>query len=157
MKKTIPITTWIAIAVSVLMLVLVVLQFLPYWSYQGESVSIAGYVWRPHEHSTFTDLFKSYFGKKFRITLMFGLPMALTLAANLVGCVLCTVKSSKPAAYLAPVASGILGVYVLLTAQPYRLSGLWLPSLILYALVLILGFVGILLAVRKPKAASIQA
>ncbi len=149
MKKSLPITTWIGIAASVLMLVLVVLQFLPYWSYQGESVSIAGYVWRPHEYNTFTELFRSYFGKKFRITLMFGLPMALTLVANLVGSVLCVLKSRKPATYLVPAVSGILGIYGLLTQQPYRLSGLWLPNLILYALVLLLGIVGILLVTRK--------
>ena len=156
MKKSLSITTWIGIAVSVLMLVLVVLQFLPYWSYQGESASIAGYVWRPHKYSTFTDLFKSYFGKKFRITLMFGLPMALTLAANLVGSVLCILKASKPAAFLVPAVSGILGIYGLLTQQPYRLGGLWLPSLILYALVLVLGIVGIVLAARRPAATSAQ-
>lgn len=156
MKKSLSITTWIGIAVSVLMLVLVVLQFLPYWSYQGESASIAGYVWRPHKYGTFTDLFKSYFGKKFRITLMFGLPMALTLAANLVGSVLCILKASKPAAFLVPAVSGILGIYGLLTQQPYRLGGLWLPSLILYALVLVLGIVGIVLAARRPAATSAQ-
>ena len=155
MKKSLTITTWIGIAASALMLVLVVLQFLPYWSYQGESVSIAGYVWRPHEYSTFTDLFRSYFGKKFRITLMFGRPMALTLAANLIGSVLCIVKASKPVVYLVPAVSGILGIYVLLTAQPYRLSGLWMPSLVLYALVLVLGIAGIILAARKPKAATV--
>lgn len=157
MKKSLPITTWIGIAASVLMIALVALQFLPYWSYQGESASIAGYVWRPHEYSTFTDLFRSYFGKKFRITLMFGLPMALTLAANLVGSVLCIIKASKPAAFLVPTASGILGIFVLLTQQPYRLGGLWLPSLILYALVLVLGIVGIVLAARRPAATSVQA
>lgn len=151
MKKTCSVTTWIGISVSALMLILVVLQFLPYWSYQGETVSLAGFVWRPYAHSTFTSLFRSYFGKQFRITLLFGLPMALTLIANLVGSVLCVVRSAQPAAYYVPTICGALGIYALLTKEPYRLSGLWLPNLILYALVLILGIAGVILATRKPR------
>ena len=151
MKKKLPCTFWIGIAASAVMLVLFVLELLPYWSYQGESVSIAGYVLRPYEHSTFTTLFRSYFGKKYRITLMFGLPMFLNLAGNSAGAVLCALRSSRSTSYLVPIACGGLGLYALLAGQPYQLSSLWLPMVILYAMELVLGIAGIILALTKSK------
>ncbi len=151
MKKPISRTQWLGIAASVLMLVLFVMHFLPYWRYQGASVSIAGYVIRPYEYATFTNLFRSYFGKKFRITLLFGLPMLLSMAGSLIGSVLCVLKSGKAAVYLVPMACGALGLCGLLINQPYKLGGMWLPMLILFALVLILGIVGMILAAKAPK------
>lgn len=151
MKKSLSKMQWFGIAVSVPMIVLFVLHFLPYWRYQGESVSIAGYVIRPYEYSTFTNLFRSYFGNKYRITLLFGLPMALTMVGCLVGSVLCTLKSSKAVVYLAPIASGALCIYGLLNGKPYALSSLRVPMIVVAALVLLGGAAGFVLAARAGK------
>lgn len=149
MKKTLRPTMLIGIAAAALMLVLVILNFVPYWLYQGQSVSLGGYIWRPYEHSDFTNLFKSYFGKSFKVTLLFALPLALTLIANAAGTVLCTIRSAKVSSYLLPIASGILGLSALLMTPAFKLSGLWIAHVILYALVLLLGIVGIIVAGRK--------
>ena len=151
MKKSLSKMQWFGIAVSVPMIVLFVLHFLPYWRYQGESVSIAGYVIRPYEYSTFTNLFRSYFGNKYRITLLFGLPMALTMVGCLAGSVLCTLKPSKAVVYLIPIVSGILCLFGLLTGLPYALSGLRLPMIIVSAIVLLCGILGLVLAARAGK------
>ena len=148
MKKISP-SVMAGIAASVLMLVLVILHFIPYWHYQGESVSLAGYLWRPYEHTAFTTVFRSYFGKGFKVSLLFALPLALTLVVNAVGTVLCTLMSTHRVVWLVPIASGILGLYAFLCHPAYRLSGLWLPHVILYALVLALGILGLLLAGKK--------
>ena len=145
MKKISP-SILLGIASSVVMLVLIILHFIPYWYYQGESVSLAAYLWRPYEHTAFTTVFRSYFGKGFKISLLFARPLALTLAANAVGTVLCAIKSAHRAVWLIPVISGILGLYAFLCHPAYRLSGLWLPHVILYALVLVLGILGLILA-----------
>ena len=157
MKRSLPRTLWIGLAAAALMLVVFVLHFLPYWSYQGESASIAGYIIRPYEHNTFTNLFRSYFGKKYRITLLFGLPMALTMVGSLAGSVLCILRSSGKATWLVPISCGILGLFGLLTNQPYRLGGLWMPMVILFALVLCVGILGLILTLRAPKKAAPQA
>ena len=157
MKKSLSPTQWVGLAVSGLMLAVFVMHLLPYWSYQGQSVSIAGYVIRPYEHSTFTELFRSYFGKKYRITLLFGLPMVLSMVGSLLGSVLCVIRCRKWASYLVPVACGLLGIYGLLAGQPYRLSGMWLPMVILHALVLIVGIVGMILAIKTSKKPAIPA
>ena len=151
MKKSLSKMQWFGIAVSVLMFALFVLHFLPYWRYQGESVSIAGYVIRPYEYSTFTNLFRSYFGNKYRITLLFGLPMALTMVGCLVGSVLCTLKSSKAVVYLAPIASGALCIYGLLNGKPYALSSLRVPMIVVAALVLLGGAAGFVLVAHTGK------
>ncbi len=148
MKKIRP-SSLTGFAVSILMLALVILHFIPYWRYQGESVSLAAYLWRPYEHTAFTTVFRSYFGKGFKVSLLFALPLALTLAANAVGTVLCTLKSGHRAVWLVPVISAILGLYGFLSAPAYRLSGLWLLHVILYALMLVLGILGLILAGKK--------
>ena len=151
MKKTLSKMQWFGIAAAVLMLALFVMHFLPYWLYQGESVSIAGYVIRPYEYGTFTELFRSYFGKKYRITLLFGLPMVLTMVGCLAGSVLCTIKSSKALVYLVPIVSGACCLFGLLTGLPYALSGMRLPMIIVSALVLLCGCLGLVLALRAKK------
>lgn len=149
MNNQIRSTKWIGIAVSVLMLALVVLQFVPFWRYQGESLSIAGYVWRPYEHSEFTSLFKSYFGKSFKVSLFFALPMAITLIANAIGTVLCFLKQDSTALYLLPVVSAMIGIYGFLSAPAYQLGSSWIVHLILNILMLITGVLG--LAIRRKN------
>lgn len=140
-------TKWIGIALSVIMLTLVVLQFMPFWRYQGESLSIAGYIWRPYEHSEFTSLFKSYFGKSFKVSLFFALPMAITLIANAIGTVLFFLKQDSKVVYLLPVASAIIGIYGFLSTPAYQLGSSWIVHLILNILMLITGVLG--LAIRR--------
>lgn len=150
MKKSLHFTKLIGVAAAAMMLALVILNFLPYWLYQGQSVSLGGYVWRPYEHSEFTNLFKSYFGKSFKVTLLFALPLALTLVANAAGAVLCVIRSGSASSYLLPIVSGILGLSAFLITPAFRLSGLWIAHVILYALILLLGIVG-LIATRRKK------
>lgn len=150
MKKSFCLTKLIGVAAAALMLVLVILNFVPYWLYQGQSVSLGGYIWRPYEHSDFTNLFKSYFGKSFKVTLLFALPVALTLVANAAGAVLCAIRSARVSSYLLPAVSGLLGLYAFLMTPAFRLSGLWIAHVILYALTLLLGIAG-MIAVRKKK------
>lgn len=149
MKKSLRPVTLIGIGAALLMLTLVVLYFIPYWLYQGQSVSLGGYIWRPYKHSAFTDLFKSYFGKSFRVTLLFSLPMALTLVTNTLGAVLCAINSHKGVTFLLPVISGSLGLYALITSPAFQLSGLWTIHVVLYGLVLALGIVGMILSHKK--------
>ena len=146
MTKKLHNTKWIGIAVSVLMFILVILQFVPFWRYQGESLSIAGYIWRPYEHSEFTSLFKSYFGKGFKISLMFAMPMVATLVANTVGTVLCAIKYSSKAVYLLPVVSAVAGIYGYLAAPAFQLGSSWIIHLVLYILVMAAGACGFIVA-----------
>ena len=149
MKKSLRPAMLIGIGAAALMLALVILYFVPYWLYQGQSVSLGGYIWRPYEHSAFTNLFKSYFGKSFKVTLLFALPLALTLVTNAAGAVLCAIRSHKAAAYLLPIVGGILGLYAFITTPAFKLSGLWTIHVVLYGLILVLGLIGMILSCNK--------
>lgn len=152
MKKSLRITNWIGIAAAALMVAVVVMHFIPFWRYQGESASIAAYIWRPYKNTAFTELFRSYFGKGFKMTLLLGLPMALSLVGNAAGAVACAVKSSRAAVYMIPVVGGLSGLLGLLVSPVFKLSGLWLPLLVLHGLVLAVGILGsVLAAISKKK------
>ena len=146
MKKKLRNTKWIGIAVAVLMFILVILQFVPFWRYQGESLSIAGYIWRPYEHSEFTSLFKSYFGKEFKVSLMFAMPMVITLLANTVGTVFCAIKHSSKAVYLLPIVSAVSGLYGYWAAPAFQLGSSWIIHLVLYVLMMAVGVCGFIVA-----------
>lgn len=123
MKKTetyLNICAWLCAG---LMLVLLVLQFLPYWSGNGDSTSVNGYVWRITEHTGLQEWFAGQI-PGYDILQTIAMPiLQLVLAA--LGVLIFLVKRSEWAAALFAGACGIVGIWGNLTGPEFQLGSLW--------------------------------
>lgn len=124
---------------AVLMLVLLVCQFLPYWSIDGDTASIAGYVWLSEEGNAFTEHFRStlndpdfYAGK---IVLM----NVIMIAAGAIGIISCLFRSEDWQSIIFPGVCGIFGVISYLAYPAYRMGSAWLLHLLLSIGILLLA------------------
>ncbi len=110
---------------AILMLALLVCQFIPFWSLNGDTASIAGYVWLSEEGNAFTEHFRStlndpnfYAGK---IVLM----NVFTIVASVVGMIMCLGHSTELQPTVFSGICGIVGVISCLAYPVYRMGTLW--------------------------------
>ena len=116
----------------VLMLVILVFQFLPFWHYSTEeesfATSIQTYIWFPGEC---------------RI---------LVLVSGAVGIVLCLIKAKSAIVSLLPAICGISGIWGFLSTPAFQLGSNWVVSLVLCIAVLLVSLVSLLTLAKKEKA-----
>jgi len=124
---------------AVLMLVLLVCQFLPFWSIDGDAASIAGFIWLPFDHEGLTSHFQTtlndpdfYAGK---IVLM----NAIVIAASAIGTIFCLSHSEDWWSTIFPGVCGIFGVISYLAVPAYRMGSAWLLHLLLSIGILLLA------------------
>lgn len=114
------------IACAVLALVLLVMQFMPFW-YMGEEtepVSIGGYVWLPSDHGEVTSYLQEQVSSDFKINDVIAMPI-LVLLLGAASMVLCIWQMNNPLAGLLPIACGLSGVWGFLTKAAFRLGSTW--------------------------------
>lgn len=110
---------------ALLMALMLILQFLPYWHY-GEadalSASINGFVWFPHHHAGLTEQLTTQ-NADYSIN-----PVAYTTVGLFVLCVLGTVlclrKSDSALCAIFPVTAGLLGLTSYLSTPAFQ-AGAW--------------------------------
>ena len=76
----------------ILMGVLLVLHFLPFWSYDGISTSIQSYVWFPTDHAPLESYIAGQVGGDYQINDIVLMPI-LVLVMTVIGIILCIAKS----------------------------------------------------------------
>lgn len=138
---------------AILMIVLLVLQFLPFWQYgeaQEHAVSFQGYIWFPTNHAELETSFKEATDSNYLVNSI--LPMALlVLFVGAIGAVLCVMKSDEPWVGVFPVACGAAGLWGFLTKVVYRMGTNWqLHAAVCVALILV-GAAGIYLGIKDQK------
>lgn len=147
MKKTNMIAKGISILLLVLMLGLLVLQFVPYWSFgEDASGSIGGYIWLPSSHKGVNNALKAEFGKDYRINQYLVAPIALLVSAA-VGIVFSILKCGKIGSFLLPLICGISGVVTYFTYEPYKLGLNWIIHASLSIVVLAVAVIGIVVSI----------
>lgn len=131
---------------AVVMAVLLVLEFTPYWHYgEGEeaaSASINAYIWMPSDQGDLINYFGDALGEKPDINNEIGTPI-LILVLSLLGVVLCCVKPALPLSSLCGAVLGISGLMGYLGSAVLKLGSLWGLHLGLCIAALALGALGL--------------
>lgn len=136
---------------AALMLVLLILQFTPFWHFDGESEqssSIQSYVWFPEDHKELDSYLSESCGVDYSLNSIVAMPV-LVLVLGAVGVVLCIMKGRHWATALLPAACGLVGTWGYLSRAAYHLGSGWGFHLVLCIAVLILGVSAAVLGVRE--------
>ena len=113
----------------VLMGALLVLHFMPFWSYDGISTSIQSYVWFPGNHAALETYIVGQVGVDYSINDIVLMPV-LVLVLTVVGIVLCIWKSDIPFVSLIPLACGLAGIFGYASQPAMQLGTNWVLHLV---------------------------
>lgn len=118
-------TQTFSLVCAVLLAVLLVLQFTPFWSFEdgGEQmqVSIGSYIWFPANNDALEDYLSAQIDDHSINDIL--VPPILVLVLSAVGLVLCVVKARLLPVLLLPLACGIAGMAGM--AMPAMQLGAW--------------------------------
>jgi len=128
-----------SILCAALMLVLILFHWMPFWTVNGESISLQEYVWNCTEHGEVTKYLESV-DAQFGINDFVTLPLFVFVAA-VVGTVFCLAKPRSHWASILPAISGLLGVIAYLTDPALQAGALWVLHLLLCIAILALSVV----------------
>lgn len=163
--KTVSLVSRICCFVCVaLMLAMIILQFVPYWTVGEETVSMEEMIWTCKHHKEITNYWKKNVMKDFTMNSLVGFPI-FSLLTGVAGIAFCLIRSKKWSSAIFPLASGyfmiramehpvqqtgahygllqILGIVTVVVALVCILSG-WLVSF--------LNFLEEMKAMKAPKA-----
>ena len=128
---------------AVLMAILLILQFTPFWHYgeAGESCSIGSYVWFPSDckalETWLCDQIENHDLNRF-----VGMPI-LMMALIAVGAVLCLIKPEQGITAVLPTLCGAAGIICYLTVPALKLGSSWAWHLLICIALLALGVIGL--------------
>lgn len=136
---------------AVLMIVLLVVQFTPFWHYgeAGESCSISSYVWFPSDHKELETWLGEQDGAH-DLNSFVGMPI-LILVLSAAGAVICLIKPDKGASALLPAVCGAAGMIGYLTTPALKLGAGWAWHLLICVALLALGVYGIVQWAKELK------
>ncbi len=138
---------------ALLMALLLILQFVPYWHYgEGEalSASINSYVWFPHHHQELTAQFAAQ--ETGYIINPVAYPTVGVFVLCVLGTFLCLWKSSSSLVAVLPVMAGALGLFGYLSAPAFQAGGWYWLHVLLFVLMIVMGVCVIALNRRARKA-----
>lgn len=139
----------IAIGSAIIMLLMVALTGLPYFSYDGGSVSISSYVWFPYEHAEFETYLAGQF-EGYEINSVIGTPIFLQVS-GVIGAALLIWLNGKRFAPLVPLCYGAIGTVGYLTSGFLRLGSAWGLHLALLVILVGLGALGLYWQLREAR------
>ena len=145
-------TKMMNIACAALALVLLVMQFTPFWHMGGETepVSIGGYVWLPSDHGEVTSYLQEQVSSDFKVNDVIALPI-LVLLLGAATIVLCLWKMDNPLVGLLPASCGLAGVWGFLFNAAFRLGSTWGIQLVLCIALVALGAVALVKGLKKES------
>lgn len=138
----------------ILMAVILILQFMPFWSYDGMSTSIQAYIWYPSDHAPL----ETYLAGEidgYTINNILIMPI-LVLVTSVAGIVLCLIKSGEPWSGLLPLVCGIAGLWGYLFKPAYRLGGNWVLHLIVCIALAVVAALRIYFQVKEEAKEEVQ-
>lgn len=151
-KNTLTYSTIFNYVCVVLMLLLLVAQFLPFWSCascETGSCSVADYVWFPGHHKDITKgIMREIYGKKFEVAQVI-LPHIVILVSSILGIIFCLKNAKQPIFALLPLLAGLAGTFGYLMIPGLQAGQNWILHLIASALLLVCSLVALSGAVLK--------
>ncbi len=159
----------ICIIAAVMMLATLVMMFLPFWSANEDTASVAGYVALPKSHSGinkfFKNLFKSDFGIKFSMKYVYPMPVVVFFSCIL-GLFLCVKNFGKFLSFVLPTVAGIYGAQGYLLNIVFQYGMNWQLHMVICIVLAVVGIAGLVvctlpvlknmakaLSKKEPKAA----
>ena len=140
---------------ALLLIVLLVLQFTPYWSFgegaKAGEASVSQYIWLPSDYKTLTkELEKTFDDYSINNIIV---PPIVVLVAGAVGIVLSILMAGKAVPCILPVLAGGVGLWGWLTMPVFKLGASWGIQVALMAVVLVVGIASIVTLFMKKKTA----
>lgn len=132
----------------VLMLALVVCQFLPFWTYEGEQVSIQEYVWMPTANAHFEEYFEAATGEEYNINHLVTSPV-MTIIFCGAGILLCCLKPAAIYTDIVALLGGLFASYGYLFKSILRLGNLWGLHLTLAILICIVSICAMIPLIKE--------
>lgn len=108
----------------VLMGVLLVLHFMPFWSYDGMSTSIQSYIWFPTDHAALESYLSGQVGGEYSINSILLMPI-IVLVTTVVGIILNIAMSDNLFVSLVPLGCGLVGIWGYLSKAAFQLGTNW--------------------------------
>lgn len=128
----------------ILTLILLILHFSPFWSVNGDTASLQGYIWFPNQHEGIS----SYLSSNINGIVLFPV---LQLIAGALGVVLCLIYAKSFLVSIAPVFCGAFGIAGFCSNDALKLGSTWAIMLILSILILISGIATIIFGIKESK------
>lgn len=138
---------------ALVMLVLLVLQFMPFWTYgePAQSVSIQEYIWFPGNHTGLDKVMQATLYSDYKIDDILLMPI-LTLVLGAAGIVLCIFKADNPFVSLLPTACGAVSALGYLTHSAFQTGSNWTLHLLVCIILFVLGLVSLITTFKSKKA-----
>lgn len=133
-----------------MMLGMLVMQFQPFWSAEGDEASLAGYIWVPKDHKILTKYFMNVYENEFNLVFkmnnIFPVPV-MVFACCILGIMICLWKSGKWFSFLLPTLGGFYGVQGYLSQRIFQLGHNWQVHLMLCGAILVIAIGGLVFSV----------
>ena len=133
-----------------LTLILLVLQFTPFWNYNGQTASINGYVWLNPQDTEIAGWFTSQLGATVNVNSVV-ITSVLVLLLGAAGVVLCIMKSDIGLMALLPAAAGLSGIYAFALKPVFRLGSTWIIQLVLCIAILAVAIFTVVNSLKKEQ------
>ena len=131
-----------------LMGMLVILHFMPFWSYDGMSTSIQSYIWFPTEHTALEAYIVGQIGGEYNINSIIWMPIIVILS-TIAGIVLGIIKSEDLLASVVPLGCGLVGVWGYLTKPVFQLGTNWTLHLVVCVAMVAIAVLKIIFLAKK--------
>lgn len=109
---------------AILLVVLAVYQFLPFWRDGNSTSSIQGIVWLPLHHEDITDYLTKTVDPNFFLNDVILMPIVV-LACAVIGLLMCTIKSDSKWSALIPAICAVVGIFGYLTTPIFQMGAFW--------------------------------
>ena len=131
---------------AILMGVMLILQFVPFWESTDGSVSINSMVWLSYAHGDLERSLAAAVGEGFSLNKLVVAPIFQTVTA-LVGIIVCLKWNDSSLSSLLPAACGVLGICGYLMIPAMQLGNMWILHLLVSAAMLVTAVVSIAVGV----------
>lgn len=152
--NTINITRICNVVCALLMFALLVTQFLPFWSLDGQEVSIAGYIGFPEDHIDYTQHFRKLLNDDGFGAGNIVLINVMIMLSSVVGTVLCLKNTDKTWPSIFPAVCGIAGLVQYIATPVFQLGSNWGLHLALSITTLFMAIATFVVWIRGKKVAK---
>lgn len=131
-------------------LCLLILQFVPFWHFGTDSMSIGSYVWLDCDNPEMARWFSAQLGAapKINSIVISSVPLLLL---GVLGIIFCIIKPNTGFATLLPAASALFGLYGFAFEPAFRLGSTWIVQLILCLLMLASAVMAMMYGTKSRK------
>lgn len=141
----------INIILAVLMLVMLILQFIPFWSMGSQEISIGEYAWLPTEHEDFTTYFQQAIGNSnFHAGYVAYINVIVLLACTM-GIIFCFKNADDVWPSIFPAACGIAVIYGHFARPVFHMGAMWKFHLVLAIGMIALTGLSLIFWIKKAR------